>query len=1103
MKVFNNCLIILEFDSSIHFKEKLDWRNKIIENGGNISYFVTRQAKFLVLLTRKSLLSAFKVRQAEKLGIPVVKPEFINECLRKDQLLPVDTYTIGQSQKEKEFCTGKIKGSHKRRQQRRRKYVNLSAIPSWYIDDPGVPVENDTEYDLAKWILLKKDTTVQVLEIHTLQIPVSFECSQKYRLITQTGKLENNKMLLPLSIAEVWYFPSSDEAVSGYDQLFRKLSTSPYNMELCSIPEFVCHGVGSKKLQLLLWELSSLTSNISQEVAVLVDMVWREAVDEASNILSMKIKHIKLEKVEAAEVALQQLLHAMNAFASKDKISSILEEFYENLPHKEDQQKSELTLKQIASKQDLCQLVRDILSVNEATDWAEDVTAVSKYRTLRCSIQQLEEDDDEFSMVENIVSSTAEHVKVKAVYRVSRSQEHLHFLSTPGNVQLLMHSSHPANFLGILSRGLLMPDAVVKNFGVTRTDAGMLGCGIYFSDSASTCAKYSLPNSQTGTRMLLLCDVTLGNCKDVTRTDTSLVSPPTGYHSVHGMKQTAKCTSQFKDDEYVIYDPNQQRVRYLVEFILPHDTVKRLKSITLVSNGKTKTDSGSKKIDISSLKDLPDPLKKLKSGLIGSRNEPVPLKSVHIRAKMLDLVSQVVVLQEYRNDNSSPIEAKFVFPLDDTAAVCGFEAFINNKHIIGQVKEKPQAHREYKEAVKKGHGAYLMDEEEPDVFSVSVGNLPPKSDVLIKITYVSELQVEGDYVRFYIPSSVAPWVKDTALAQQTQSTVSTVLVRSADQCKVTVQVAMEMPFEIKKIESPTHPLIKCKQTAVKAVVELPNSSQITAGFELLVKLSTMHVPRMWVEESSDQGSQACMLVFYPEFEAECDQDPEIIFLLDMSNSMKPQAAEDAKKVLLLALELMPDKCFFNVVTFGTTFLELFPIPQRKKNFTLDKAVQFVQGSEPKSGCSNAWHPLESLFLLQPSEGRRNILLISDGHLSAVGMMLSTTKKAAIKNRLFCLGVGSAVNHHLMKRLASAGGGGYEFYDRSSEYRWQEKIQSQLDKVRQPGLSEVKIDWGQSGSDGKLVQAPSHIPSLFNGSRQIIYGFIDNCRQTRILTSSRM
>ena len=46
-------------------------------------------------------------------------------------------------------------------------------------------------------------------------------------------------------------------------------------------------------------------------------------------------------------------------------------------------------------------------------------------------------------------------------------------------------------------------------------------------------------------------------------------------------------------------------------------------------------------------------------------------------------------------------------------SVCGFEAFINGKHIVGQVKEKEQAHREYREAISKGHGAYLMDEETP------------------------------------------------------------------------------------------------------------------------------------------------------------------------------------------------------------------------------------------------------------------------------------------------------------------------------------------------------------------------------------------------------
>lgn len=47
---------------------------------------------------------------------------------------------------------------------------------------------------------------------------------------------------------------------------------------------------------------------------------------------------------------------------------------------------------------------------------------------------------------------------------------------------------------------------------------------------------------------------------------------------------------------------------------------------------------------------------------------------------------QVVVFQTYTNQSHVPIEAKYIFPLDDKAAVCGFEAFINGKHIVGEVR---------------------------------------------------------------------------------------------------------------------------------------------------------------------------------------------------------------------------------------------------------------------------------------------------------------------------------------------------------------------------------------------------------------------------------
>ena len=64
-----------------------------------------------------------------------------------------------------------------------------------------------------------------------------------------------------------------------------------------------------------------------------------------------------------------------------------------------------------------------------------------------------------------------------------------------------------------------------------------------------------------------------------------------------------------------------------------------------------------------------------------------------------------------------------------------------------------------------------------DVFTVSVGNLPPGASVLIKITYVAELVVEGENIVFSLPGNVAPWKQESALDQTTQTDVKTTKVK--------------------------------------------------------------------------------------------------------------------------------------------------------------------------------------------------------------------------------------------------------------------------------------------------------------------------------------
>eukprot|EP00105_Crassostrea_gigas_P013451 XP_011429775.2 PREDICTED: poly [ADP-ribose] polymerase 4-like [Crassostrea gigas] len=258
-------------------------------------------------------------------------------------------------------------------------------------------------------------------------------------------------------------------------------------------------------------------------------------------------------------------------------------------------------------------------------------------------------------------------------------------------------------------------------------------------------------------------------------------------------------------------------------------------------------------IDISNVHDVTNPLTKVKAGLVSNDNTPVTLLEAHIRAKLIDLAGEVVVLQEYHNNSDQALEAKYVFPLDEMAAVCGFEAFINGKHIVGEVKEKETAHREYKRAVQEGHGAYLMDQDEetPEVFTVSVGNLPTGAVVVIKITYVTELQVDGDLINFRLPGSVAPWKQKFVDAPEFKDK-SWDTVQVGDTC-CSVQVYVDMPFDIRSLECPTHKVLS-KRTATKAVVQMKDNQMLEDGFQLLIGLAEIHVPRMWVE-SDEGGSQ--------------------------------------------------------------------------------------------------------------------------------------------------------------------------------------------------------------------------------------------------------
>uniref|UniRef100_A0A669QEG4 Poly [ADP-ribose] polymerase n=1 Tax=Phasianus colchicus TaxID=9054 RepID=A0A669QEG4_PHACC len=1039
MTIFANCVFFIKV-KYLPIQKRNSLKACIKENGGVINFVLNNKCTH-VLVDNANVLSRHDLKLTQKYQLPVLYADFVWKSVENGKLLTTDEFEVNTSQGN---ISNQWPGGHGR-------CICMVYPFTCYENAPFFP----QDFEVAKYNVLEK---------------VSLS-------------LTKNKQFIINKTAE--------EIRENYDILVANLQSQDFLLRETFPPEAEC--LASTKLQKLLLEESINSSAVCQEVSDFVELIWAEALGHLDSLLLESVNNISLNDVSKAEGILLQVKNALNEGADEAALREIMMEFYQLIRHKTEID-YEVSKRLLSRKQDLCQLMRDMLNIRETSISCPNPSSLAKYQALRCKIDAIDPMSDEFLSVERQVLKNNYNgcsVRILQVYRIGRVSETAEFLGSLGNVRSLFHASSVRNFMGILSRGLLMPKVVVEDHGVERTDTGNLGSGIYFSDSVSASIKYSSPSEMDGTRLLAVCDVALGSCLDLYERDFSLTAAPSGYNSVHGVRKTADISSDFEDDEFVVYKTTQVKIRYVVKFCLAEDQIKEFQPGTGVETEQDNTELESQCHSQNESYELPSAniSNTVKTGLQDRLGNPVPLESVHIKARIIDFVAQVVMFQTYTNQNSSPIEAKYVFPLDDKAAVCGFEAFVNGTHIIGQVKEKKQAHREYRKAISQGDGAYLMDQDAPDIFVITVGNICPNSTVLIKVTYITELSCQNGCITFHMPASVSPWQQDKALNENTQVCWNTVL-----KYRFSLDMSIEMPYRIESLHSWTHKL-KIKKTECKAVIKtVDNSCLDSSGFGLDIWISHAYVPRMWVEKHPNKNSEACMLVFQPEFEAAFDEEQlssEIIILLDCSNSMAGSALLQAKQIALHALKQFSSRQNVNIIKFGTSEFLCFFL-NCKPLFTCHDLILSTMGN------TDLWKTLRYLSLLFPSQGHRNILLISDGHIQNESLTFQLVKDNVHHTRLFTCGVGSTANRHMLRSLSQYGAGAFEYFDSKSKYNWEAKIQGQVSRIFSPGCSSVSIKWQQFDINApKPMQAPAQIQSLFTNERLLVYGFVPHCTQATL------
>ncbi|PNT54975.1 hypothetical protein POPTR_001G166800v4 [Populus trichocarpa] len=237
---------------------------------------------------------------------------------------------------------------------------------------------------------------------------------------------------------------------------------------------------------------------------------------------------------------------------------------------------------------------------------------------------------------------------------------------------------------------------------------------------------------------------------------------------------------------------------------------------------------------------------------------------------------------------------------------------------------------------------------------------------------------------------------------------------------------------------------------------------------------------------------------------------EVIFLIDISGSMKGNPFESAKNGLLSSLQKLNPEDSFNIIAFNVeTYLFSSLMEQATKEAIL-KATQWLNDNLTADGGTNILAPLEQALklLAETTDSIPLIFLITDGAVEDERDICnfvkgSLTSGGSISLRICTFGIGTYCNHYFLRMLAQIGRGHFDTaYDADSvDFRMQRLFATASSII----LANITVDALESLDSLELL--PFCIPDLSCGCPLIVSGrysgnFPDSVKLSGILADMR-
>ncbi|MBI4850078.1 MAG: VWA domain-containing protein [Nitrospirae bacterium] len=474
-------------------------------------------------------------------------------------------------------------------------------------------------------------------------------------------------------------------------------------------------------------------------------------------------------------------------------------------------------------------------------------------------------------------------------------------------------------------------------------------------------------------------------------------------------------------------------------------------------------------------------------GLLTKEQVQMPLFGVDVYADISGRGARVRIVQEFINKEEKPVEAVYKFPLPENSAVCRFRIKAGDKVIESDVEEKNKAFELYDEALIEGHGAYLLDEERPNIFTLSVGNLNPSTSASIEIEYISLLVTNDSEVRFCLPTTISPrYIPDGLHTDGIPEDDRINPVFAPDvPYGMRVVVNIHDKGNISSIESPSH-TISTKIDGNPVRIEFSSETEkMDKDFIINIRYKNDFKNRGYVY--SVKGNNFIQIDFSPVSDNSGDMKDiapaarEVIFVLDCSGSMEGSSISEAKKAIEIFIKGLNDSVRFNIYRFGSTFEKLFDRSKPYTDANIKAALAYISKIDADLGGTEVLSPLKDIYLNDADSASKNIILITDGQIGNESEIIELARKGGDKNRLFTVGIGHGPNEYFLSQTARISNGVSELI--APGERIEPKILRLFKKVMSGNLRDLKIQWGNN-----IEQSPA-MPIVYYGDTASIFGRI--------------